>query len=78
VGEDGAEVLIPTVSDDGRLLSNAEAIALYQQTGRHLGKFRDIPSASQFAEKLHESEAQKLKPMPSHALTLGQLSGLGR
>lgn len=58
---DGHEVLVPTVSPDGRVLSDEEAIALYRATGQHLGKFTTPEAATDFAQRIHESEAQKLK-----------------
>lgn len=51
---DGKEVLLPTVSDDGRNLSDAEAIAQYLSTGKHLGKFDSVKSADAYAKRLHE------------------------
>lgn len=62
INVDGREVLIPTVSDDGRVLSNADAISLYRQTGKHLGIFNDAASANAAAQSLHQSEAAKLMP----------------
>lgn len=59
VGFDGKEVLIPTVSDDGRIMSDSEAIKAYQKTGRHLGKFDTPERATAYAEKLHNSQAQQ-------------------
>lgn len=51
--ENGDEVLIPTVSEDGKLLSERDAIMEYYRTGKHLGKFKDSKSASQYAWLLH-------------------------
>ncbi|MFG1189490.1 hypothetical protein [Xanthobacter flavus] len=59
IGEDGREVLIPTVSPDGKILSNEEAIALYRQSGKHLGKFDTPENATAYAQALHQQQAQQ-------------------
>lgn len=61
---DGQEVLIPTVSDDGRVMSDQEALDTYQRTGRHLGKFATVDDANRFAQQLHDEEAAKLAAEP--------------
>lgn len=50
---DGMEVLVPTVSDDGRVMTNEEAIAEYDRTGKHLGKFWSPEEATAAAESIH-------------------------
>jgi hypothetical protein len=56
---DGAEVLIPTVSDDGRILSDDAAIEQYRRTGQHLGKFETVAQANAYAEALHQQQARR-------------------
>lgn len=53
---DGQEVLVPTVSDDGRVMSDDEALNQYRQTGQHLGKFNDPTAATAYAEQLHRDQ----------------------
>lgn len=57
--EDGQEVLVPTVSDDGKLLTDEQAIAVYRRTGKHLGKFRTPEAATAYAEQLHADQAKQ-------------------
>lgn len=59
IGTDQGEVLIPTVSPDGKILSDHDAIALYERTGRHLGIFRDPATATAYAKSLHAAQANE-------------------
>ena len=56
---DGKEVLIPTVSDDGRIMEDEEAIDMFRRTGRHLGIFSSPEEASSYAEQLHNEQANQ-------------------
>jgi hypothetical protein len=60
VNINGKEVLIPTVIN-GRIVSEKDAINQYMRTGRHLGIFDTPESATTYAQKLHEMEAQRVK-----------------
>lgn len=62
INEDGQEVLIPTVSPSGTVLSNDGAVALYHQTGKHLGRFKDVASADAYAQSLHDQQAAEYLP----------------
>lgn len=67
--ENGQEVLIPTVADDGsRILTDDEAIAQYRQTGRFLGKFDTPDNATTYAQQLHAEQGQRYNSDFMHAL----------
>lgn len=54
--QDGFEILIPTVSEDGRIMSDKEAIDTYNKTGKYLGKFKTVDEANKYAEELHNTQ----------------------
>ncbi|WP_418386598.1 JAB domain-containing protein, partial [Akkermansia sp.] len=56
VAKDGREYLIPTVSDEGRLLSDQEAISQFEKTGRHLGAFRTAQDAAEYADRMDRQQ----------------------
>ncbi len=47
------EVLIPLVSQEGKMLTVQQGIALYKKTGRHLGIFKTPEAADAHANLLH-------------------------
>lgn len=62
VNVDGREVLLPTVSDDGRILTTEQAVAEYRRTGRHLGQFSSPEASTAYAQNLHEAQAARYAP----------------
>lgn len=50
------EVVIPTVSDDGKIMTEDEAIETYYKTKKHFGKFNSVNEAVKFAQRLHEEQ----------------------
>lgn len=52
------EVLIPTVSDDGKIMSDEDAIKNYYNTGKYLGKFNNVEDANNYANQLHNEQDQ--------------------
>ncbi len=69
IGTDKGEVLIPMVSDDGRVMSQEEAINQYSQTGKHLGIFNSPQTADNYAQMLHSQQEQRYQPGPADRLT---------
>lgn len=71
IGIDGGkEVVIPRVSDDGRILSEQEAIDLFRKTGKHLGVFADKAAATKYSLALHEDQAKFVKAQQKPAESL--------
>lgn len=61
-GTDQGEVLVPTVSENGRIMSDDEAIQTYLKTGRHLGIFKTPDDATNYAQTLHRQQERLYAP----------------
>lgn len=55
--DDGTAVLVPRVAPDGTILTNQQALQLYQTTGQNLGTFANNDAAETYAEALHTQQA---------------------
>ncbi len=56
VNLDGNEYLIPRVTDDGKILSEREAVAHFKKTGKHFGIFESPEASTQHAKYLHNQQ----------------------
>jgi hypothetical protein len=56
--DDGKEALIPRVSNDGKILSEKEAIEQFKNSRQHLGIFHSKEAANDYAEYLHKEQAK--------------------
>jgi hypothetical protein len=73
--EDGREILVPTVSPDGQLLDEDQAIDLYHRTGQHLGMFDNPDDATAYAQTLH-SQQEQMYAQPQEAPKMDRMQQL--
>lgn len=59
IGTDEGEVLIPTVSPDGHIWSDEDAVASYRRSGKHLGIFKTPAEATAYAKSLSQQQARE-------------------
>lgn len=59
IGTPQGEVIIPTVSPDGRIMDDEEAIQRYETTGEHLGIVDTPENATALARAIHNQEAMR-------------------
>jgi hypothetical protein len=67
-----AKAVIPQVSDDGRKLTEKQAVDLYLQTNRHFGKFADLVTASKYRRVLQTREVEILKTERANSKSAGE------
>lgn len=70
----GREVLIPTVSDDGRIMTNDEAIGTFKKTGKHLGIFESPETATEYARGLHKDQEKLYANQPAEKVDWSQFT----
>lgn len=60
INENGKEVLIPTIGQNGEDLNMDQAVELYRRTGQNLGRYNSVGEANQAAQNIHDSEQRRL------------------
>lgn len=65
--DQGRGILIPTVSPDGKILNNKQALDLFRRTHQHLGVYKNEAAANKAAQQLHNDQAAEYlkKPTPT-------------
>lgn len=71
VNIDGKEVLVPTVSDDGKILSPKESVEQFIKTGKHLGMFDTPENATSYAQSLHVDQEKMYSGTDKHNVSSG-------
>jgi hypothetical protein len=61
IGTDRGETLIPTVSNEGKVMGDREAIEYFKKSRQHLGIFKDQKSATAYAKQLHEDQDKQYR-----------------
>lgn len=56
-GTDAGETLVPTVSDEGKIMQSRDAMRYWQQKGQNFGTFQTPEDADAYAQMLHEQQA---------------------
>ena len=74
--EDGQEILVPRITDDGRLLSEEDAVEEYRRTGKHLGMFGSAEDATAYSQRLHQAQEERPPFTPGEAKRKGILRAL--
>ncbi|HXB11391.1 MAG TPA: hypothetical protein VNZ45_05355, partial [Bacteroidia bacterium] len=62
IGTPEGEVLIPRVSDDGRILTPEQAKEQFKRTGKHMGIYSSPDEATRAAKSIHEDQAKMISP----------------
>lgn len=55
---DGKELVLPTIAQDGSLLSDMESLDYYKKTGQYLGKFDTEKQSNRYSQRLHLQQAR--------------------
>lgn len=66
------EMLIPTISKEGEVMSTEEAVQYAKQTGEHLGVYKNVKAANKAAQAIHKQQEKYYLKDNKSLLTGGQ------
>jgi hypothetical protein len=68
--DQGRNVLVPSVSDDGRIMDDKEAWDEYLKTGRHMGVYPTAEQSDRAGEKIHEDQEKNPPRATMHTIQM--------